>query len=214
MVDNQAPARDTARPSILGAILAGGAAKRMGGGDKCLQQIGDRTALGHILARLAPQVDRVLLNANGDAARFAGYDLDVVADGEAGQGPVAGLLAGLLRAKAERYALCLTVPGDAPLLPRDLAARLYLTMQENNARCAVATSGGRRQNVFALWRTSVLADAERLYADGVRALWRLQDVLGAVETPFAADEASGFAGFNRSEDLAALATILARSERA
>lgn len=213
MIDNPPPVEDRIRRSILGVILAGGAAKRMGGGDKCLQPIGGTTALGHILARLAPQVDHLLLNANGDAARFSAYGVEVVADGEMDQGPIAGLLAGLAQAQARGYALCLTVPGDAPLLPRDLATRLYRTMQENNARCAVATSGGRRQNVFALWRTSVVDDAQRLYAGGTRALWRLQNTLGAVETPYAAEEASGFAGFNRSEDLTALATALARAER-
>lgn len=213
MIDNPPPVEDRIRRSILGVILAGGAAKRMGGGDKCLQPIGGTTALGHILARLAPQVDHLLLNANGDAARFSAYGVEVIADGEADQGPIAGLLAGLAQAQARGHRLCLTVPGDAPLLPRDLAARLYRTMQENNARCAVATSAGRRQNVFALWRTSVLADAQQLYAGGIRALWRLQNALGAIETPFAAEEAGDFAGFNRSEDLTALATALTRAER-
>lgn len=213
MVDHQPPAYDSSRPPMVGVILAGGAAKRMGGGDKCLQQIGDRTALAHIVARLSPQVDRLVLNANGDASRFAGYGLEVIADAETEQGPVAGLLAGLAHAQDNGYPLCLTVPGDAPLVPRDLAARLYRTMLDKNAPCGVATSGGRRQNVFALWRTSALPDARELYADGVRALWRLQDALGAVETPFPADDANGFSGFNRSEDLTALATALARAER-
>lgn len=213
MVDTPPSADARTRHAILGIILAGGAAKRMGGGDKCLQPIGGMTALGHILKRLAPQVEDVLLNANGDAARFAEYGIHVVADDETDQGPIAGLLAGLAQAQARGHALCLTVPGDAPLLPTDLAARLYRTMQDQHARCAVAASGGRRQNVFALWRTSVLADARQIYASGIRALWRLQNALGAVETPFAAEESGSFAGFNRSEDLAALATALAREER-
>jgi len=213
MVDHQPPAYGSTRTPIVGVILAGGAARRMGGGDKCLQQIGDRTALAHIVTRLSPQVDRLLLNANGDAGRFAGYGLEVIADAETEQGPVAGLLAGLAHAQDNGYPLCLTVPGDAPLLPRDLAARLSQTLTQKSARCAVAIVGGRRQNVFALWRTSALPDARGLYADGLRALWRLQDALGAVETPFPADDANSFAGFNRSEDLIALATALARAER-
>ncbi len=81
MIDNPPPAEDGIRRTSLGVILAGGAAKRMGGGDKCLQPIGGKTALGHILARLAPQVDQLLLNANGDAARFSAYGVEVIADG-------------------------------------------------------------------------------------------------------------------------------------
>jgi molybdopterin-guanine dinucleotide biosynthesis protein A len=213
MVDNPRTAEARIDGSVLGVILAGGAALRMGGGDKCLQPIGGMTALAHILGRLVPQVDQVLLNANGDPARFSAYGLEVIADGEADQGPVAGVLAGLTQARARGHALCLTVPGDAPLLPRDLAARLQRAMQDGKACCAVAASGGRRQNAFALWRTSVLPEAQRLYAGGMRALWRLQTALDAAEAPFAADENGGFAGFNRREDLAALATALARAER-
>lgn len=198
MVDNPA----AAKPTILGAILAGGAATRMGGGDKCLLPFGERTVLSHILARLAPQVAQAVLNANGDAARFAEYGLPVIADAQADQGPVAGLLASLAYAQSSGFGYCLTVPGDAPLLPQNLAARLSAAIGQ--APCAVAMASGQRQSVFALWRTSALPDIQRLYADGTRALWRLQIALGAAEVPFAVE--ANFTGFNRPEELAALAT--------
>jgi molybdopterin-guanine dinucleotide biosynthesis protein A len=195
----------------LGVILAGGAATRMGGGDKCLLRLGDETVLSHILARLKPQVADVLLSANGDSARFAGYDLQVVADDEMDQGPIAGLLAGLARAQERGLAFCLTVPGDAPLLPRDLAAQLWMAIGE--APCAVATADGQRQSVFALWRTSALVDIRRLYGDGVRALWRLQETLGAAAVVYTPDAQASFQSLNQPEDLAILATAVARAGR-
>jgi molybdopterin-guanine dinucleotide biosynthesis protein A len=196
--------------TTLGVILAGGAATRMGGGDKCLLRLGEKTVLAHILARLKPQVADVLLSANGDPARFAGYDLQIVADDDMGQGPIAGLLAGLNRAKGHGLAFCLTVPGDAPLLPRDLARQLWMAM--GDAPCAVAMTDGQRQSVFALWRTSALGDIRRLYGDGIRALWRLQEAVGAAEIACASSAEASFQSFNRPEDLAGLAMALQRPE--
>ncbi|HEY4135143.1 MAG TPA: molybdenum cofactor guanylyltransferase MobA [Alphaproteobacteria bacterium] len=202
MVDSPAPFADT-----LGVVIAGGEARRMGGGDKCLLQVGGAAILAHILARLRPQVAEVLLNANGDASRFASYGLKVISDGHSGhEGPAAGLLAGLTQAAESGYAFCLTVPGDAPLLPHDLATRLREALQSRSEMCAVATSGGKRQTVFALWRTAALPDLRAAYASSERALWRLQDSVGAVEVPFAGNS---FAGVNRPEDLTALAGAFA-----
>jgi len=210
MVDNLPPV-----PSILGVVIAGGRATRLGdqgrGGDKCLIELAGAPLLAHVLARLTPQVAATILNANGDAARFAAYDLPVVADRESGQGPLAGVIAGLATAEQRGLSYCLTVPGDAPLLPRDLAARLARAMGKEN--CAVARCGDQRQSLFALWRTSALPRVRQLYADGARALWRAQTALDAAEAVFAPDEADGFASLNRPEDRTVLATALARAGR-
>ena len=206
MVDN--PHAQT----TLGAILAGGAAMRLGdaaqGGDKCLIEIGGASLLGHVATRLRPQVAALLLNANGDAARFAAYGLDVIGDAEPGQGPLGGVIATLGEAQRRGFAFCLTVPGDAPLLPFDLAARLQSGIGE--ASCAVATSGGRRQSVFALWRSAALGELQHVYDGGTRALWRAQDALGAIAVPF--ETATAFQGLNRPEDRTALATALIRAK--
>jgi len=208
MVDNLSPV-----PSILGVIVAGGQATRLGdqgrGGDKCLIEVAGASLLAHVLARLAPQVAETMLSANGDAARFAAYNLPVIADAEPGQGPLAGVIAGLSAAEQSDWQFCLTVPGDAPLLPRDLATRLHAAI--GNGNCAVATCGGQRQSVFALWRTSALPRVRQLYVDGARALWRVQAALNAAEAPFTPAEANGFASLNRPEDRTALATALARA---
>ena len=210
MVDNSSQ-----NSGCLGVILAGGNALRLGdqarGGDKCLVDIGGAPLLAHVLARLSPQVAETVLSANGDPARFKAYGLEVVADAEPGQGPLAGLIAGLVEAERRGLSFCLTVPGDAPLLPHDLGARLLAVIGER--LCAVAMSGNQRQSVFALWRTAALIPLRDLYRDGTRALWRTQQALDAVEAAFAPEEADAFAGLNRPEDRTALAIALARAGR-
>ena len=115
------------RPSILGLVLAGGLARRMGGGDKARIRIGGKTILERVLARLAPQCTAIILNANGDPARFGDTGLPVVPDTVPDfAGPLAGILAGLdwAAAHAPEVADVVSVPGDCPFLPPDLVSRL------------------------------------------------------------------------------------------
>src|SRR5262249_50960712 len=115
-------------PPTLGLVLAGGLARRMGGGDKALLRIGAATILERVLDRLTPQCARIILNANGDPARFAFTQLPVVADEVPDfAGPLAGVLAGLdwAAAHAPEIEWIASVPGDCPFLPRDLVARLH-----------------------------------------------------------------------------------------
>src|SRR5215813_12117556 len=117
----------TSAPLPLGLVLAGGLARRMGGGDKTHIRIGGKTILERVLARFGPQCGQVILNANGDPARFADTGLPVVADDVPGfAGPLAGILAGLdwAAAHAPGVADIASVPGDCPFLPADLVARL------------------------------------------------------------------------------------------
>src|SRR3954452_22297541 len=110
-----------------GVLLAGGLARRMGGGDKPMRKIGGRTILDRVIARLAPQCDGLILNANGDPARFAAFGLPVIADDVADfPGPLAGILAALEWAAASRPEVqwILSAASDCPFLPRDLVARL------------------------------------------------------------------------------------------
>lgn len=145
---------------IDGMVLAGGRATRLGGGDKPLRELGGRPMLAHILDRLAPQVWAIAISANGDPERFAGYGLPVLADeGPGGQaGPLAGILSGLAWAKKNGRHRLLTVAGDTPFFPTELAARLAEAVAGRPGHVAVAASGGRRHPVFALWRVELEAD--------------------------------------------------------
>ena len=124
-------------------ILAGGRATRMGGGDKGLLPLGGRPILAHVIERLAPQVERLALNANGDPARFAAFGLPVLADSVPGHaGPLAGVLAGLDWAAAEGAEAIVTAAADTPFFPRDLVARAAAAAAAAGTPLAMATTPG------------------------------------------------------------------------
>jgi molybdopterin-guanine dinucleotide biosynthesis protein A len=162
--------------NITGLILAGGLARRMGGGDKPMRVIGGRTLLDRVIERLAPQCARLVLNANGDPSRFAPTGLQVVPDSLEGHaGPLAGILAGLdyLAAYQPQATLMLSVPGDCPFLPRDLVARLLHLKEAQQADIAVAASGEEIHHTTALWQVSLRDDLRQaLTTDHLRAVHR------------------------------------------
>jgi molybdopterin-guanine dinucleotide biosynthesis protein A len=137
---------------IAAVILAGGRASRLGGVDKCLLPLGGRPILDHVLERLRGQVASILINANGDPARFAAWTLPIVPDVLPGQGgPLVGLLSALEWTRAQRPDCdwLLSVPGDGPFLPRDLLQRLWAA--RGSAMIVSAASGGWLNPVIALW---------------------------------------------------------------
>ena len=149
------------RPSILGLVLAGGLARRMGGGDKARIRIGGKTILERVLARLAPQCNAIILNANGDPARFGDTGLPVVPDTVPDfAGPLAGILAGLDWAAehAPEVADVVSVPGDCPFLPSDLVSRLTAARQEASLPLACARSGEWRHPVVGIWPVGLRHD--------------------------------------------------------
>jgi molybdopterin-guanine dinucleotide biosynthesis protein A len=156
---SEAPNSDqvVARPPVVGVVLAGGRAQRMGGGDKCLLTLAGRPILSHIVERLRPQVRRIVLNANGDLGRFDAFGLPVIGDAVEGfAGPLAGLLAGLewAAAKAPDCPWVLSLPGDGPFVPRDLVARL-LSEAEAGAELVSVSTAGNRNPVIGLWPVSL-----------------------------------------------------------
>jgi molybdopterin-guanine dinucleotide biosynthesis protein A len=145
----------------LGLVLAGGLARRMGGGDKARIRIGGATILERVLTRIKPQCAAVILNANGDPARFADSGLTVVPDSVPGfAGPLAGILAGLDWAAAHRpdIADIASVPGDCPFLPADLVARLTAARATAGTPLACARSGDWRHPVVGLWSVRLRED--------------------------------------------------------
>lgn len=196
----------TEMPSTIGVLLAGGLARRMGGGDKPMRTIGGRTILDRVIARLRPQCDRLILNANGDPARFAAFGLTVIADDVPDYpGPLAGILAALDWTAANRPEVewVLSAAADCPFLPRDLVARLHEARAKENAQLAVAASGGQSHPVIGLWRVD-LRDALRhsLTVEDIRKIdrWTARYRLATVSWPTA--PLDPFFNANTMEDVA------------
>ncbi len=157
---------------MIGIILAGGRASRMGGGDKGLKAVAGMPILEGVIATMRLQCDHLVLNANGDAARFAAYGLPVVADDlPDNPGPLAGLLAGLdwCAAHHPEQPFAVTAPTDTPFLPKDFVARLQDVRIEDRAEIVCARSGGSTHPVAALWSVSLRHDLRRaLTVEGLR----------------------------------------------
>jgi len=143
-------------------ILAGGLARRMGGGDKPLIEIDGRPILQQVIDRLRPQCASLAINANGDPARFSVFGLPVIADSISGSvGPLAGVLAGMDFGHDSGADHVLSAPGDTPFLPADLLSRLRAARRERSARVAVAASNGRVHHAVALWPVTLREDLRR-----------------------------------------------------
>ena len=174
--------------SITGVILAGGRSRRMGGGDKGLLDLGGKPMLAHVIDRLAPQVGRLVINANGEPGRFAAWSLPVVPDTVGGfAGPLAGVLAGMRwsHAHAPEARFIVTAAGDAPLLPRDLARRLHAALAPGKAIIALAQSLGELHPVIGLWPVALADDLEAQLVAGVRKVLHFTHRHGTIAVPFA-----------------------------
>nr|WP_028166537.1 molybdenum cofactor guanylyltransferase MobA [Bradyrhizobium elkanii] len=192
--------------SIPGVLLAGGLSRRMGGGDKPMRTIGGRTILERVIERLAPQCDGLILNANGDPARFAAFGLPVIADSVADfPGPLAGILAALdwMAANRPGVSLILSAAGDCPFLPRDLVSRLHDALVKENAQLAVAASGDQSHPVIGLWSVSLRDELRHaLVVEDVRKIdrWTARYRLATVSWP--TEPLDPFFNANTVEDIA------------
>jgi molybdopterin-guanine dinucleotide biosynthesis protein A len=197
---------------ILGVVLAGGLASRMGGGDKSLQSLGGRPILNHILDRLMPQVDGIVINANGDPDRFAAFDLPVAGDAVPGfVGPLAGVLAGFAWARDNRSDIAdiVTVPGDGPFLPRDLVVRMVSARQVAGADLACAVSAGQAYPVIGLWPVRLIDDLHRAVVDeDIRKVDRWTARYRLVQVDFSVQPVDPFFNANTPEDLAEAEQLL------
>ncbi len=191
----------------LGLVLAGGLARRMGGGDKPLTRVGGATILSRVLERLKPQCTHVVLNANGDPARFADTGLLVIPDDVPDfAGPLAGILAGLdwAAAHAPEIAYVASVPGDCPFLPRDLIARLHQARAASGQPLACARSGEWRHPVVGVWPVALRADLRHaLTKEDLRKieLWTARHGVARADWPAA--PVDPFFNVNTPEDAAA-----------
>lgn len=190
----------------LGVVLAGGLGRRMGGGDKPTRVIGGRTMLEHVIERLGPQCDGLVLNANGDPVRFARFGLPVVADTIEGYpGPLAGMLAALDWTADNRPDVewMVSAAGDCPFLPRDLVARLQRARMTEGADLAVAASGGQAHPVIGLWKVALRDELRHaLTNEGLRKIDRWTTRYGLATVSWPAEPVDPFFNANTVEDLA------------
>lgn len=161
---------EQARQAITGLVLAGGQARRMGGVDKGLVPVAGRPMIEHVLAALAPQVGPLLINANRNLERYAGYGHRVVPDTREGfLGPLAGVLSGLAVLETDYL---LTAPCDSPLVAPDLAERLHAALVAHGADIVVARDSERQQPTFLLLRRGLASDLGEFLDSGGRKIDR------------------------------------------
>jgi molybdenum cofactor guanylyltransferase len=193
----------------------------MGGGDKGLLELAGRPMLRHVIDRLAPQTHQIIINANGDAGRFAPFGLPVVPDTIAGfVGPLAGVLAGMrwVAANAPASRFIVTAPGDAPLLPLDLVMRLMRAHNERTGAIALAQSGGELHPVIGLWPVSLAQDLEDHLRLGVRKVLDWTERHGTIPVPFPCVHICGlsidpFFNANTPQELGELRAMLTRTTK-
>lgn len=201
---------------VVAVLLAGGLSRRMGGEDKMLRELGGRSILSRVIARMKPQAAQLLLNANGDPARFAAFGLPVAVDVVEGYaGPLAGVLTGMewARTNAPGCSWIVTVPTDAPFLPSDLVQRLLEAVREKNADMACASSGGRHHPVCGLWPVRLAGDLRQaMVGEDIRKVdaWTGRYRLAVAEWPV--EPVDPFFNANRPEDLAAAERLITKAE--
>ena len=190
---------------VLAVLLAGGQARRMGGGDKCLRPLAGRPLLAHVIDRVRPQAEALLLNANGDATRFDEFGLPVKADIVSGYvGPLAGILTGMNWARSARpdAKWLLSIATDTPFFPGDLASRMLSAAQSENKPLACAKTLGRTHPVFGLWSLALTDDLDRaVRTEEMRKIDRWTARYPIAEVEFSAQPFDPFFNANRSEDL-------------
>jgi molybdenum cofactor guanylyltransferase len=201
---------------ILGVILAGGRSRRFGGGDKGLADIDGRSILSRVIARFRPQVGRLILSVNGDAARFSDFDIETIVDGESPElGPLSGILAAMDWAAkhAPHATLIATISSDVPFLPEDLVSRLDAV---RNGGVAIAESQGRRHPTVGLWPIELRQAVGDALVRQALSVNRLAADLNAVAVAFPMRDIDGleidpFFNINTRDDLAA-ARVLAQKK--
>jgi molybdopterin-guanine dinucleotide biosynthesis protein A len=210
------PASDP-QSDVTGVVIAGGQSSRMGHSEKALLDLAGAPMLGRVIARLRPQVGRVIINANGDLSRFATFGLPVIADRMEGRpGPLAGLQAGLewARINTPDARFVASVAADTPFIPDDLVARLLAAIAGTGATSAIASSGGAWTPVVGVWSVALadrLADALQV---GVRAVHRFAEAQGSTVVEFPHREIGGervdpFFNVNTPEDLEKARALIA-----
>ena len=193
---------------VVGVILAGGLASRMGGGDKTLKSLGKKTILEYVIDRLSPQVTTIVLNANGNPLRFAKFKIPVIHD-QTDQflGPLAGVLSGLDWAYENGFTHIVTVAADTPFFPPSLVQMLWDTLLNSGSQIALAATqkkGSKKINrhpTFGLWSVNLRSDLKRSLNLGVRKVLLWSETHNHVDVLFNIEVEDPFFNVNTYQDL-------------
>ena len=176
-----------------------------GGGDKNLLRLLGKSILQHVVERTEPQVDKLILNANGESSRFSEFGFPVVRDVIEGYaGPLAGILTGLEWASANvpNCHWVVTFATDAPFVPKNLVAKLQQSIEVEGADIACAISNDRTHPPFAIWPVQLkdqlraaMVDEEMRKID----LWTARYKVAHV--PFQVDGMDPFFNINKPHQL-------------
>lgn len=180
-------------PATTAIILCGGHGTRMGGVAKPLVELASKPLVAHVIDRLRPQVDAMLLSCAQGATGYAPFGLPVIEDEDDAQGPLGGFASALPRVQTPWV---LTTPADTPFIPTDLVGALAPTCESQGA--AVVTAGGHRQNLAMLLDDRHTQSLAAFYRGGGRAIhrWLVANSVAEVELP-----AAGFLNVNTRHDL-------------
>jgi molybdenum cofactor guanylyltransferase len=177
----------------------------MGGVDKALVALAGRPLIAHVLDRLEPQVERILISANGDPARFAAFGAEVVPDARP-QGPLSGVLACMKRAAGLGATHLVSTPVDTPFLPGDLVPQLLLAAESSPSGLALAAAPDGLHPASALWPVEIAPGLEAFLASGEAKVTRFTDAHNAASASF--PDARAFLNLNTPADLAAAEALL------
>ena len=190
---------------VAGVLLAGGQSRRMGGGDKCLLDLGGKTILERVIERINPQVESLVLSANGDISRFDQFGLPIVADAIPGfVGPLAGILAGLQWAKAKEaaYSWIVSIPTDTPFIPDNLVISLKKAAFDFNCDLTCAVSRGRKHPAVGIWPLTLIDQLESaLVKEKIRKIDLWTSRYNLVEVKFENQTVDPFFNINNPDDL-------------
>ena len=194
------------REQTVGVLLAGGLSRRMGGGDKPLKELGGRPILDQVIERALPQVDTLILNANGDHERFKSYGLTIVRDVIDGYaGPLAGILTGMEWARDHKpdARWLVSFACDAPFFPKDMTSRLIVDVQKADADMACAKSNERSHPVFAIWPINLLDELRKaMVEEEIRKIDFWTSRYNTLQIEFSnINDIDPFFNINRPEDL-------------
>ena len=190
---------------VVGVILAGGLARRMGGGDKSMLKLGGRRILDYVIESAQNQLQTVIINANGDPQRFAEFNLPVQADIVPDfAGPLAGVVSAMAWVKQNQPSIThiITLAADTPFFPADYVTRMLELMQLKHQRLACASYQGRTQPVFGLWPVDLFDDLYKaLVEDDMRKVDRFTTPYGVADVPFDELISNPFSNVNKPEDI-------------